>query len=80
MSKKYRVIAQWIEARSNAAPGKYPLWNSSEVREYDDGTLKIHRGKPHYLRDYPEMAFAFNAYIMAINELNKTGGTHDNSR
>jgi hypothetical protein len=61
----YTVIARWIDAWGNQAPG----FALNEFRGYEGGSTRVHTSAAVYIYDHPEMAFAHDVFMKAQGEL-----------
>ena len=56
--------------RAWAGGGAYVAgYNICELREYADGTTRVHSSDPIYTHEKPEIAFAHSVYMRALKEL-----------
>ena len=69
---EYAETHRWIEAWDAGPGGNYvPGWTICELREYEDGTHRVHRAKTVYLHEIPDAGLrAMHAvFIVASNTL-----------
>lgn len=59
---EYRSADRWIRAWVGG-------FTICELREYADGTHRVHVSEPTYIYERPEIGFTHAAYMMAAKEL-----------
>jgi hypothetical protein len=65
---EYRVQARWIDTWQG--PGYVSGWSIDELRQYTDGSMVVHNGKPRYLEnESPQFAALFSVYKAAAKGL-----------
>ena len=66
---EYRVDAQWIDAWASGGP-YVGGFCTCELRVFADGSFRIHRGGPKYLKDESSAIAALHSiYLAASREL-----------
>ena len=64
----YCCPAKWVEAWSGEG-GAVAGWCVCEVREYADGTMRVHQGEAQHLSDKPDRAAMHAIYLIASRAL-----------
>lgn len=65
---EYRRTERW--ARAWADRGLYVAgFSICELREYADGTSRVHVSEPTYIHEKPELGFVHSVYMQAQKEL-----------
>lgn len=65
---EYRSAERWIRAWGGG--GAYIAgFNVCELREYSDGTSRVHVSDATYIHENPEMGFAHGVYMAAQKEM-----------
>lgn len=65
---EYRTTDKWVRAWGGG--GAYIAgFTVCEIREYTDGTMRVHTGNTTYINQNPEMSFAHSVYLQAQKEM-----------
>lgn len=64
----YKIDAFWIEAWEGGGP-YIAGFCLKELRNYEDGTLRVKSLDSKYLHDFPDKSFAHSIYIRSMREL-----------
>lgn len=62
---EYRVTDRWVDAWDSPVAG----WCVCELRDYADGTTRVHRYEPTYVHTSPEYAALHAIYLRAARAL-----------
>lgn len=66
----YQRLAKWVEACADESGHTVRLWYVSELRQYEDGTIRVISSDPHYVNDYPpETKAVFEIFCRAESVL-----------
>jgi hypothetical protein len=65
----FKPLSRWVEAWRGGA-GSAAGWCVNELRQYEDGTMRVHTEPTHYLIDEdPKTAAVHEFFILASNLL-----------
>lgn len=64
------VSYRWIEAWRGQAPG----FVENELRDYEDGTKRVHTSNAVYILDHPKMATMHEVFLRVQGELELFAG------
>lgn len=67
---KYKRIARWVDAWRADGGGVIAGWCVCELRQYGDGTMRVHSEPAKYVADEPKGVGAFHEiYLLASKAL-----------